>query len=83
MAAETEVTPEIAFGIVLRSLRKARGLSQEEMAFECGLQRNFISLLELGAKSPTLRSLFKIGAALGVSPAKMIALAEEVISDKR
>ncbi|GHU25846.1 hypothetical protein AGMMS50256_01370 [Betaproteobacteria bacterium] len=68
--------PEIAFGRVLRRIRKDKGLSQEVLAFESGLQRNFISLLELGERSPTLRSLFKIGAALAVSPANLLVLTE-------
>jgi transcriptional regulator with XRE-family HTH domain len=70
------VEPEIAFGRVLRRIRKNRGLSQENLAFDSGLQRNFISLLELGERSPTLRSLFKISAALDVSPSKILALTE-------
>ena len=71
---------EIAFGRVLRRLRKGRKLSQEALAFECGLQRNFISLLELGERSPTLRSLFKIGTALKASPSELLALTETEIA---
>ena len=75
--------PEIAFCRVLRRIRKNKGLSQEALAFESGLQRNFISLLELGERSPTLRSMFKIGEALAVSPAKILALTEiEIDSDE-
>ncbi len=59
---------ERAFGATLRELRLERKLSQEALAFEAELARNYISQLELGDKSPSLRSLFKLCRALNVSP---------------
>lgn len=56
-----------AFGKVLRSFRKARGYTQETLAFEAGIDRTYVSLLELGARSPTLDTIFALCAALGVS----------------
>ena len=43
---------EKAFGSALRELRNQRALSQEALAFEAELARNYISQLELGSKSP-------------------------------
>ena len=40
--------PEVAFGKVLRALRKQAGLSQERLALDADIQRNYVSLLELG-----------------------------------
>lgn len=61
-----------AFGLVLRRLRKERGLSQEELGFEAGLQRKHISSLELGEKQPTIKSVFKLAAALNIKPGKLV-----------
>ena len=72
--------PEIAFGLVLRELRKAKSLSQEFVAFEAGLQRNFISLLELGQRSPSIKTIFKLARVLGVTPSKMMALTEAKVA---
>ena len=56
-----------AFGKVLREIRKEQGYTQETLAFECGLDRTYISLLELGTNSPTLDAITALCEALGVS----------------
>ena len=56
------------FGKVLRRLRKRAQLTQEQLGFESGLERNFISMLELGQRQPSLHTLFKLSTALGMSP---------------
>jgi transcriptional regulator with XRE-family HTH domain len=63
---------EKAFGSALRELRNQRALSQEALAFEAELARNYISQLELGSKSPSLRTIFKLCAVLETKPAAMI-----------
>ena len=52
-------------------LRARIGISQEELAFRCGVHRTYIGALERGEKSPTLNTIEKIAAGLGV---KMIDL---------
>jgi transcriptional regulator with XRE-family HTH domain len=68
------VQPEVAFGKVLRSLRLKNSKTQEALAFDAGLQRHYISLLERGTYSPTLKSIFKLSNALGISPDQLIVL---------
>jgi transcriptional regulator with XRE-family HTH domain len=48
-------------------------MSQEKLALECGLTRNYVSLLENGQMSPSLRSVFKLCVTLGVSPTDLIS----------
>jgi transcriptional regulator with XRE-family HTH domain len=69
--------PEVAFGIVLRELRKQRGLSQESLAHEAGMERNYISLLELGRNSASLKMIFRLAPVLGTSVAELMTLVEE------
>lgn len=64
-----------AFGKILRSLRKDRGYTQEILAFESGLDRTYVSLLELGSRSPTLDTIMTLCSALNVS---LTHLAQEV-----
>ena len=66
--------PEVAFGKVLRSLRLEREMTQEALGFEADLQRHYISLLERGSSSPTLKSIFRLSAALAISPDRLISL---------
>ena len=73
----------MAFGLVLRRLRLERGMSQEILGFEAGLQRKHISNLELGEKQPTLTSVFKLAAALKIKPGKLVALVDAELAATR
>ena len=70
--------PEVAFGKVLRVLRKQAGYSQEQLALDADLQRNYISLLERGANSASIKTLYKLASVLNTSPAKMLEQADLV-----
>ncbi len=71
LGANFENAP-LAFGKVLRAHRLARGLSQEKLSFEAGVQRNFISLIELGQNQPTISTIIKLANALGVSASLLV-----------
>lgn len=65
-----------AFGKVLREFRKAKNQSQEDLAFEATLDRTYISLLELGQRSPTLDTITSLCNALNISLVELIAAVE-------
>lgn len=71
--------PEEAFGTVLRELRKKHGLSQESLAHEAGLERNYISLLELGRNSASVKTIFKLAPALEVTVADFMKKVEATL----
>ncbi|MGN6327747.1 MAG: helix-turn-helix domain-containing protein [Rhodanobacter sp.] len=71
--------PEVAFGLVLRALRKRAGMSQEQLALNADLQRNYISLLERGLNSASIKTLFKLASVLQVSPSQMLEQAEQLM----
>ena len=73
---EIIMTPEEAFGKVLREIRNEHSLSQEELSFESGYHRTYISLLERGRKSPSLNTIFQLAAALGLSPSEILRRTE-------
>ena len=50
----------------VQRLRRAKGWSQEELAFECGLHRTYISGVERGIRNPTVTVLEKIAVAIDV-----------------
>lgn len=56
----------LAFGVALRQHRLSLGLTQQELAERAGLDRTYISLLELGRNSPTLETLYFLCEALNV-----------------
>jgi len=63
---------EDLFGDVLKQLRNEKGLSQEELGFESGYHRTYISMLERGKKSPSLKTIFQLSKALDVNPSLII-----------
>jgi transcriptional regulator with XRE-family HTH domain len=69
---------EPLFGTVVRQHREARGLSQEELADQCDLHRTYISQLERGLKSPSLRSLVAIAEALQSRPSHLMREVEDL-----
>lgn len=70
-----------AFGQAVRELRKRKNNSQETLAFDAGLDRTYISLLELGQKSPTLDTIMAICNALGVGLAQVASRVEAIMSE--
>lgn len=72
--------PEVAFGVVLRRLRQQKGWSQEKLAFEASLQRNYVSLLERGRNSASVKTIFKLAKALGIGAGKLMLLVEQSLT---
>lgn len=61
----------MAFGARVRSLREARGLSQEQLAELAGMHRTYVSSLERGQRNVGLDNVIAIASALEVSPADL------------
>ena len=56
-----------AFGRRVRSLREAKGQSQEDFAFECDLDRTYISGIERGVRNVGLKNINAIALSLGIT----------------
>lgn len=51
----------------IQFLRSQKKWSQEDLALECGVNKNYLSDLERGMRNPTVKVLTKIANGLGVS----------------
>jgi transcriptional regulator with XRE-family HTH domain len=49
----------------LQRLRSEKGWSQEELAFQSGLHRTYVSGVERGVRNPTVTVVEKLARALG------------------
>lgn len=78
MAMHENLAIEAAFGAALKETRKREGLSQEQLSFESGLDRSFISLLECGRKQPSLLTLFQLAKALKTTPSYLLSETEKL-----
>ncbi|MBY0432845.1 MAG: helix-turn-helix domain-containing protein [Cyclobacteriaceae bacterium] len=64
------------FGEVLLQLRKEKGVSQQELADNCNIERAYISRLERGLFQPTISIVFKLADYFERKPAELIELVD-------
>lgn len=57
----------IKFGKRVIELRKTKGITQEELAYRCDIQRSYMGVIERGEKSVTLNTIEKIATGLEIS----------------
>ena len=62
-------------GGAIRALRREWGLTLVQLAATSGLSQPFLSQVELGRSRPSMRSLFRIAAALGTTQQALLGLA--------
>jgi transcriptional regulator with XRE-family HTH domain len=70
----------LAFGKVLRTSRRSRDLSQENLAELCDFDRTYTSLLERGLRTPTLTVLLELAKGLNVPAEQLVAETAAVIA---
>jgi transcriptional regulator with XRE-family HTH domain len=62
------------FATNLRRLRHAKGLSQDDLAYEARVSRSYLSQIEKGVFFASLNVLGKLATALEVEPAELLKL---------
>ena len=62
------------FGRNVRQARKEKGWTQEQLAFEAGVKRAYLSEVENGQRNVSLDVVEKLAKALGVSPEILMLL---------
>jgi transcriptional regulator with XRE-family HTH domain len=62
------------FAANLRRLRHAKGLSQDELAYEAEMSRSYLSQIEKGVFYASLKIVDKLASALDVEPAELLRL---------
>ena len=63
----------VELGVRIQSLRKDRGLSQQRLAADAGLDRSYISAIEHGKQNVSFATLKGISDALGVGVSELIS----------
>ena len=67
------MTPRERFSENLVKARRAKRVTQQDLADRCALHRTEISLLERGGREPRLGTIIKLSSALGVTPESLCA----------
>lgn len=60
-------------GLNLQRLRRERAWSQEDLAFESGLHRTYVSGIERGVRNPTVLILERLARTLAVPASELLA----------
>lgn len=58
---------EVRFGQRVKEIRLKQNISQEELAFRCGLSKNYISDVERGTRNISLKSIEKIAEGFAIN----------------
>ena len=64
-------------GMRIKYLRSLKKWSQEDLALEAGVNKNYLSDLERGQRNPSLKILSKIAVALKISISELTKAIEE------
>ena len=67
-----------ALGQAIRDARVGRGISQEDLAAECGLHRTYVGGIERGERNPSYTNILRIAGALSMKPSALLAAAERL-----
>ena len=68
----------VRFGKAIRTLRCKEGISQEELAYRCGLHRTYVSDVELGKRNVSLENIDRISQALNISLADLFTEVDHI-----
>jgi transcriptional regulator with XRE-family HTH domain len=60
------------FAANLRRLRHEKGISQEQLAYDAGVNRSYLSKLEKGTSYAGLEIIGKLAEVLDVEPAELL-----------
>ena len=60
------------FGLRLKELRDAKGMTQEDLAEKAELFRTYLSRIETGGANPTLTVIHQLAQAVGEKPDSLL-----------
>ena len=70
-------------GLRIKSLRRGRGLTQDQVAERTGLSLNYLSRIERGLENPTLDTFLALADALKVEPLDLFTIDSEESDPRR
>jgi transcriptional regulator with XRE-family HTH domain len=68
---------QVIVGQNVRRLRLARGLTQEQLAFEAKLDLTYVGGIERGRRNPSLLVMVRLAEALGSEPHDLLKFVSE------
>lgn len=72
---EDETRTLAALGAAIRKMRKARGISQEELSYLCQIDRSHMGRIERGERNVSILNLARIAKGLASVPSEILRAA--------
>ncbi len=63
---------KVKLGSIIRAKRVELGISQEQLADECGLHRTYIGSVERGERNVSLENIVRLARALRQTPSELL-----------
>lgn len=73
---DTPNTLKQIIGKTVKAIRIKQGLSQEDLAHECNVDRSYISMIEVGRNEPSITKIFEFCRGLKIAPSDFIKMVE-------
>jgi len=73
---------QIAIAKSIKRIRTEKGMSQEELAHACDLDRTYISGIERQARNPTIKTIERIITSIGISEADFLKVVLGIINSE-
>ena len=73
---DTPNTLKQIIGKTVKAIRIKQGLSQEDLAHECNVDRSYISMIEVGRNEPSVTKIFELCRGLNIAPSDFIKMVE-------
>ena len=68
-------------GEKIRRFRQLRNLSQDTLAYDCEVHRNYISAIENGVRNITFETLVKVAQGMGITVSELTTDVESAGAD--
>lgn len=63
----------VEIGRRIRQARETAGLTQEDVAYDAGINLSYYGKLERGLNNPTAATLLRVAAVIGIDPGEIVA----------
>jgi len=70
--AREHISIRISLGRRIREIRRAQGISQEELAYRSGLDRSYVGCVERGERNVSIDNIATLARALNVPIAVLV-----------
>ncbi len=80
---ELREATQSVLGEIIVELRNKADLSQEDLAYESGVNRSFMSKIETGQTAVSLLTLMRLGKTLGVKTSDIIIALEKKMEEQK